>query len=164
MAAQSFDLTFKLDPTAMVAAFERLDHATRGEVLGSAVMAGALVLVTQIVENIRTIPSKALRRAGQPIWDTGNLGRSITSQPVETTPSKAVVHVGTDVEYARRVEYGFSGMDSLGRRYNQPPNPYMRPAFDSKQEEASDTMGAAFRELIVEEVQSLGAHGGRRSR
>lgn len=163
MAAQVFDLTFRLDPTEMVAAFERLDHATRGEVLGSAVMSGALVLVEAIVENIHTIPSKSLRRVGKPIWDTGNLGRTITSQPMETTATKAVVHVGTDVEYARRVEYGFSGVDSLGRHYNQSPNPYMRPAFDTKQEQAVDAMKDAFRELIIEEVQSMGARGGRRT-
>lgn len=164
MAAQLFDITFKLDPAHMVAAFERLDGATRGELLGSAVMSGALVLVEAIVENIRTIPSKALRRAGEPIWLTGNLGRSITSQVAESTASKAVVHVGTNVEYARRVEMGFSGVDSLGRRYNQPPNPYMRPAFDTNQEKAVKAMADAFRDLVIEEVQLLGPRGGRRVR
>ena len=36
--------------------------------------------------------------------------------------------VGTNVEYARRLELGFVGADSLGRIYNQLPRPYLRPA------------------------------------
>lgn len=38
--------------------------------------------------------------------------------------------------YARRVELGFIGTDSLGRKYHQPAQSFMRSAFDSKQEEA----------------------------
>lgn len=30
--------------------------------------------------------------------------------------------------YYRRLELGFTGRDSIGRRYNQPPYPFMRPA------------------------------------
>jgi hypothetical protein len=37
---------------------------------------------------------------------------------------------GTAAVQARRLEYGFNGMDSLGRVYNQPPYPHARPAFD----------------------------------
>ncbi len=36
--------------------------------------------------------------------------------------------VGSNVEYARRLELGFVGADSLGRIYNQLPRPYLRPA------------------------------------
>lgn len=37
--------------------------------------------------------------------------------------------VGTNVEYARRIEFGFLGMtDSLGRTFFQPSLPYLRPA------------------------------------
>lgn len=35
-----------------------------------------------------------------------------------------------DVVYARRMEFGFSGMDSSGRSVNQPARPYLRPAAD----------------------------------
>lgn len=31
-------------------------------------------------------------------------------------------------KYARRLELGFAGVDSLGRHYNQAPRPYLRPA------------------------------------
>lgn len=37
---------------------------------------------------------------------------------------------GFEPPYARRVEYGFVGTDSLGRHYHQAAQPYMRPAFD----------------------------------
>ncbi|MCB0107683.1 MAG: HK97 gp10 family phage protein [Caldilineaceae bacterium] len=38
-------------------------------------------------------------------------------------------YVGTDSPYARRIELGFHGYDSLGRFYNQGPQPYLLPAF-----------------------------------
>ena len=34
------------------------------------------------------------------------------------------------VAQARRIELGFQGKDSLGRVFNQPPYPYLRPAAD----------------------------------
>jgi hypothetical protein len=33
--------------------------------------------------------------------------------------------------YYRRLELGFIGVDSIGRRYAQPPYPFMRPALDT---------------------------------
>ena len=38
---------------------------------------------------------------------------------------------GPTMVYSRRLELGFKGPDSLGRVYNQAPNPYVRPAYDS---------------------------------
>ena len=52
--------------------------------------------------------------------------------------------VGSNVEYARRVELGFVGADSLGRVYNQAPNPYLRKAL----EENRKTIQALFKNLI----------------
>lgn len=42
----------------------------------------------------------------------------------------AKFEVGTDKPQGRRLEYGFVGTDSLGRRYNQPPYPHVAPAVD----------------------------------
>lgn len=36
--------------------------------------------------------------------------------------------VGTSAPQARRLEFGFVGVDSLGRHYNQPPFPHLGPA------------------------------------
>ena len=49
--------------------------------------------------------------------------RLIQRQPVVT------YGVGTDEPYARRIEFGFHGYDSLGRFYNQAARPYLYPAF-----------------------------------
>lgn len=51
---------------------------------------------------------------------TGNLRASIrivgdVDQAIET----GCIVIGTNVEYARRIEYGFVGRDTLGRAYNQ---------------------------------------------
>lgn len=53
--------------------------------------------------------------------------------------------------YARRVEFGFMGQDSRGRNYHQAAQPYMRPAFDSKQAEARE----AIRESVFQELDAV---------
>ena len=70
---------------------------------------------------------------------TTRLRGSITNEVEET-----VGRVGTNVEYARRVEMGFVGTDSLGRTYNQAPKPYLRPALEKNR---SKILGL-FRNLI----------------
>lgn len=87
---------------------------------------------------------------------TGNLrdhihAEQIVDQPerqvhIVTPADPAANEVGFDPPYARRVEYGFVGQDSLGRHYHQAAQPYMRPAFDMRQQEA--------REVIKEGVVS----------
>lgn len=61
---------------------------------------------------------------------TGTLRRSIKHDPV--TPwglGGWQTKVGPTAVYGRRIELGFSGADSLGRVYKQPPYPYFTPAF-----------------------------------
>lgn len=60
-----------------------------------------------------------------PAAPTGTLKGRITH---ELDPKKLEGRVGTNLEYARRVELGFVGTDKLGRVYNQAPRPYLRPA------------------------------------
>ena len=57
--------------------------------------------------------------------DTGRLRGSITNEVEET-----VGRVGSNVEYARRIELGFVGVDALGRHYNQAPKSYLRAALE----------------------------------
>jgi hypothetical protein len=42
----------------------------------------------------------------------------------------ATSFVGTNKPQSRRLEYGFYGVDALGRHYRQPPYPHAGPAFD----------------------------------
>lgn len=58
---------------------------------------------------------------------TGDYRRSWNLR-MEVTPVTVSASVGTNRPQARRLEYGFSGVDSLGRRYHQPPYPHARPA------------------------------------
>jgi hypothetical protein len=43
-------------------------------------------------------------------------------------PYGAQCTIGTDLPYGRRLEFGFTGTDSLGRSYHQPPFPHVQPA------------------------------------
>ena len=60
-----------------------------------------------------------------PAAPTGTLKARITH---EIDVANMSGRVGTNLEYARRLELGFVGQDSLGRTYNQAPRPYLRPA------------------------------------
>ena len=58
---------------------------------------------------------------------TGTLKARITHRIDKAT---MIGQVGTNLEYARRLELGFVGTDSLGRTYAQAPRPYLRPALE----------------------------------
>lgn len=73
--------------------------------------------------------------------NSGMVHGKITSPAKDTKPADGVREpksvpgvftgvVGTNVEYARRLELGFVGQDSLGRTINQKPRPHMIPAFE----------------------------------
>lgn len=69
-------------------------------------------------------------RDGGPGVVTGRLRNSIVV--VSQGPTGAFgyqVTVAPTVVYSRRLELGFNGTDSRGRRYNQPPYPFLGPAY-----------------------------------
>lgn len=67
---------------------------------------------------------------------TGTLRRSIRHDPIAPDGlTGAFTLVGPSVVYARRVELGFTGTDSKGRRYSQPPHAYFAPGVRDKQDE-----------------------------
>lgn len=86
-------------------------------------------------------------------YKTGTLRRSIHMETVEKSKRNVKVKVGTDVPYARRIEYGFTGEDSLGRTFNQPAQPYLRPSLDENtadiQKEIAGAMKQVFRKFGV---------------
>lgn len=63
---------------------------------------------------------------------TGRLRSSITWR-LGVDALGVYADIGSAVVYARRIELGFTGTDSLGRFYNQPPYPYLRPALNAGQ-------------------------------
>ena len=130
-----------------------LGAAVSGRTVERAVVAGALI-----------IQNEAERRAP---YRTGTLRRSLHigghtdlatdyQQPPGISELErprigdhdVEVYVGTNLEYARRQEYGFNGADSLGRVYNQAPRPYLRPAIDENGNAVREEIAAALIELI----------------
>lgn len=74
---------------------------------------------------------------------TGTLRRSIRVEVV----GKEVL-VGTELPYARRIEYGFNGADKRGRVYHQAARPYLRPALDENRERIMSAIAAATADLL----------------
>lgn len=68
-----------------------------------------------------------------------NLARSIHQETIESSDNHVRTEIGPGGDasaYAARQEFGYSDTDALGRTYNQPAHPYMRPAYDTKRDEA----------------------------
>ena len=72
-------------------------------------------------------------------YKTGTYRRSI-----HVEMSGKVALVGTNLPYAKRLEYGFADVDSLGRVYDQKAQPHFRPTFDENIEKYKET----FREAL----------------
>lgn len=101
-----------------------------------AVDRSSMVLIREAKRNASGPPrlakngTKGARPGEGPGVVTGRLRNSITV--IERGPAGRFgwqAKVGPTVIYARRLELGFTGTDSLGRHYNQPPYPFMAPAF-----------------------------------
>lgn len=140
-------------------AFQRLSGDMRGQIMLAGVVAGGWKIVNRAKD--RLIANKS--------YITGTLHRSLhvgghTDLSPDFNPGegysdiggeevgadRAQVEAGTNLVYGPRVEHGFSGADSLGRVYNQPAKPYLRPAFDEGQAEAEKEIDRIVDKLIDE--------------
>jgi hypothetical protein len=83
------------------------------------------LLVTTIQRNA------SLPRSGPPgpRLQTGDYVRSWNLR-MQGNASFARATAGTNRPQARRLEFGFTGVDAIGRRYRQPPYPHAGPALD----------------------------------
>ncbi len=115
---------------ALVQRIERLEAGLQEQALGAALYTGALIVEADAKVRVPKV--------------TGTLARSI-----HTEVRGATAVVGTNVVYARRIEYGFVGLDSLGRRYNQPPQPYLRPALATNRDAVLATVAAELRSQLA---------------
>lgn len=100
------------------------------EKLGNQLVRMAADIVKQAKENANQPPP------GHPQVQTGTLRRAIIMD-VDRRKLEAKVGIMTGskdkdkaLEYAARIEFGFTGVDSAGRVYNQPPYPYLFPAVE----------------------------------
>lgn len=97
------------------------------------VLAPALLQAGLLVET--RIKANASGRPG-PRVVTGNYRRSWNTRQVGRGGQLSVV-VGTNSVYGPRLEYGFTGTDSRGRRYNQPPFPHVAPAVKESEKDVT---------------------------
>jgi hypothetical protein len=71
-------------------------------------------------------------------WSTesfqGPMQGQTDGEAIAMPDRKLSVRIGSNVVYARRVELGFSGKDSKGRTFNQPPKSYLRAGLFAKRE------------------------------
>lgn len=118
----------------LAAQFRSLATAMQGSTLATAATSGAQLIANEAKRRVRK--------------KTGDLSRSIHVGTPDTGGASVEVKVGTDKEYARRIELGFAGADSLGRVYNQPPYPYLRPALESQQGAVEAEVGSSVRDLL----------------
>ncbi len=128
----------------------KLDSAAAGKALERAVRAGAL-----------PIRNEASRRAPK---RTGTLRRSIHIETLNVQPRSARVAIGTDLEYAAIHEFGgvikpkdpagwlrfqtYDGGWHTVKLVHMPARPYLRPAFDTKKDEAAREMAAVLKQLL----------------
>lgn len=79
--------------------------------------------------NVGNRTGKNPSQPGQPPKKvTAQLFQSIAAPAPEKVNGEIKGLVGTNKEYARRLELGFVGRDKLGRNYNQAPRPFLRNA------------------------------------
>jgi hypothetical protein len=92
------------------------------EATTTAIQLGSVRQARSLLERIRT---NASRRPGPNIV-TGAYVASWKMKVISLMPTEVIVY--TDHPAARRLEFGFNDIDSIGRRYHQPPFPHVRPA------------------------------------
>ncbi|MFG2143665.1 HK97 gp10 family phage protein [Streptomyces sp. NPDC048696] len=105
-------------PSALAAALERGGQAAL-VAAETAMRHGAQALVAQVQYNASGRPG--------PRVVTGRYRASWQSEVHRSGPV-LVAEVGTNAPQGRRLEFGFVGVDSLGRHYHQPPFPHLGPA------------------------------------
>lgn len=114
------------------------------DVLEEATIAGSMVVVREAQEN-------SAKGGAFPNRVTGNLFRNIAAVSpisVKKSPGQVEVLVGSTAEYARRLEYGFVGTDKKGRRYNQQPRPFLRPALDENTDEIEKAIAKKLEQVV----------------
>lgn len=107
-------------------------HAEGGSVTGR--LMGSLTLATSTGKRAGYQPPRSSRKGSS---SPAGFDDTVKVPKTESKNDFKVV-VGTNVIYARRVEFGFVGRDSLGRNYNQAGKPYLYPAFFAYENDLTD--------------------------
>lgn len=121
---------------------DRLEHAATR--IGPAIARGVQHTGTLGQARIR---GNASGRPG-PNVITGAYRNSWQAQ-TRRLPYGAICTLGTMAPQGRRLEFGFTGTDSLGRHYNQPPFPHVQPALPYLGETLMAQMRLAVAEALL---------------
>lgn len=118
----------------------------------STVGAGLGARVSQVVLHHTALLDLEMKRAASgrpgPNVITGDFRRSITHDVV-TGGLRSEGAAGSGAPQAARLEWGFTGTDSIGRHYNQPPYPWARPALDRIEPAFSEAMARLGEEQVL---------------
>ncbi len=130
MATQWIRPDFKWNGDKVLAAIEKKDAAlTR---VGMVVQEAAKKLVKVDTGNLKGSINYALEKDASP-GGVKKSGEAVGEESLlKPHGIKDEVWIGTNVKYARRIEFGFRGIDKLGRKYNQAPQPYLTPAYEAQ--------------------------------
>lgn len=106
--------------------------ALKGSEIGT--REGALLIVEAIKEQMDG-PDPPKPGGSDPARQTGNLIGAVEMRAVGGSVGAGRWNYEISMNqgrapYARRIELGFTGTDSLGRNYNQPPYPYFYKGID----------------------------------
>lgn len=82
---------------------------------------------------------------------TGNYRRSWTTSPARVEGDNITVTVGSNAPQARRLEFGFVGLDVLGRYYDQAPFPHVAPAVAATRPEVVESLAEIAVDLLEDE-------------
>jgi hypothetical protein len=111
------------DPIALAAALARMGPAARARTR-TITRHHAMLLRVRIQRHASGRPGpRVITGQYRASWDVR----------MSTGGGQVTAKVYSDAPQARRLEYGFVGVDSLGRHYRQPPFPHVEPAFRQTQ-------------------------------
>ncbi|MFE7780621.1 HK97 gp10 family phage protein [Streptomyces nigrescens] len=107
------------DPVALAAALARMGPAARARTR-TITRHHAMLLRVRIQRNASGRPGpNVITGQYRASWDVR----------MRTGGGEVTAEVFSDAPQSRRLEYGFVGVDSIGRHYRQPPFPHVEPAF-----------------------------------
>ena len=117
------DATAFRDPVALATSLARMGPAVRARTR-AITRHHAMLLRARIQKNASGRPGpNVITGAYRASWDV----------KVTIDGGRVTAVVFTEAPQSRRLEYGFVGVDRIGRQYRQPPFPHIEPAFRQTQ-------------------------------
>jgi len=122
----------RMRATAREAVQDTVDIAQTAIAKGGKMPVDTGFLRASIVANVGSMPSGKTQPTGNRKYSERQTvsGEPISVSLLKWEPGDKLLFIGWSAAYARRLEYGFSGQDSLGRTYNQQGMGFLRGAVE----------------------------------